>query len=96
MVASNKFNTSDAASWSEGDFNYDGSIDILDISDVLGASLFNAGIYIPVASPQAQLQSQETTRSVSPIDAAFVALATESTSAISDSTLIKKRRFAAL
>jgi autotransporter-associated beta strand protein len=91
MLASGKFNSSESASWSEGDFNYDGVIDILDISDVLGASLFNAGIYVPIESPEAQIQPQATSSGLSVTDAAFVALATES-STLSGSTSVKKRR----
>ncbi|MFM7205710.1 MAG: InlB B-repeat-containing protein, partial [Planctomycetaceae bacterium] len=47
VLASNRFNTSDSASWSEGDFNYDGIFDILDVADFLGTSHFNAGPYAP-------------------------------------------------
>jgi hypothetical protein len=46
-VASGRFNNGDAATWADGDFNHDGTIDVLDISDLIGASLFNAGPYRP-------------------------------------------------
>jgi hypothetical protein len=95
MLASGKFNSSESASWSEGDFNYDQVFDILDISDFLSTSLFNAGTYIPSQSSPAQPQLQATSSSLSVSDAAFMALATES-STTSGSTSVKKRRFAVL
>ena len=39
-----------AASWSEGDFGYDGIVDILDAADFVSTGLFNAGPYGPVAA----------------------------------------------
>jgi hypothetical protein len=38
--------------WQDGDFNYDGLLDILDIGDFLGTALYNTGGYLPAAAPQ--------------------------------------------
>jgi len=92
MLVSSKFNTGAAASWSEGDSNYDGVIDVLDISDLLGAALFNVGTYIPAQSSQTQPQS--TSGSLSALDAAFLALAADTSS--SGSTSTKRRRSGAI
>ena len=93
ILASSRFDTEGFTTWTEGDFNYDQVFDILDISDVLGAALFNAGTYISSQSSPAQPQPTNSVFSAS--DAAFMALATESTTN-SSSTSVRKRRLAVL
>jgi hypothetical protein len=42
-----KFDSGTPASWNEGDFDYDGVVDIIDVADFLSTGLFNAGPYNP-------------------------------------------------
>lgn len=44
-INTNKFNTGVFASWGEGDFNYDGFFDVLDIIDLIGSGLYDSGNY---------------------------------------------------
>ena len=44
-IAAGLFDAGGAAVWSEGDFNYDGSFDILDAADFLSTELFDEGFY---------------------------------------------------
>jgi MYXO-CTERM domain-containing protein len=54
-----KFDTGLPATWIEGDFNYDNSVDILDAADFFATGLYDAGGYnapaslIPVPEPSA-------------------------------------------
>jgi hypothetical protein len=45
LFASGRFNTGEPATWAEGDFNYDGIVDVLDIADVMALGLYDAGGY---------------------------------------------------
>ncbi len=45
LVASGKYSTGMPASWPEGDFNDDGVMDILDISDFVSTGPYNTGSY---------------------------------------------------
>ena len=92
MLASSKYDSGESASWSEGDYNYDQVLDILDISDFLNTSLFNAGTYSPAQPSPAQPQSVSS--SLSAVDSAFLALVAEPSA--SGSTPAKKRRFVAI
>jgi hypothetical protein len=58
------------ASWNEGDFDYDGVVDILDAADFLGSTLFDAGPYnAPVAA------AASVSRVLTPVDIAMLAAA---------------------
>ena len=45
-MALGKFDTGEAASWLEGDFSYDGIVDILDAADFLSTGLYDTGPYV--------------------------------------------------
>jgi hypothetical protein len=45
FLAKGRFDTGLPATWSEGDFGYDGVVDIPDIADFISSGLFNAGPY---------------------------------------------------
>ncbi|MBU6309699.1 MAG: hypothetical protein KJS77_08145, partial [Planctomycetes bacterium] len=49
FLAGGKFDTGSPASWNEGDFTYDGVVDILDAASFLSNGLFDAGSYNPPA-----------------------------------------------
>ena len=38
--------------WQDGDFNYDGRLDILDVGAFLGTGLYDTGGYLPAAASQ--------------------------------------------
>ena len=57
-----------------GDFNHDGIVDQLDLADLLGASLYDGGNYLPSSEAPAVAAGS----AVSPSDAAFAAIASES------------------
>jgi hypothetical protein len=45
LAGSNKFGTGAAATWQEGDFNYDGYVDMVDAAAFLSTNLYNTGSY---------------------------------------------------
>ena len=45
ILAGGKFDTGAAATWLEGDFSYDGIVDILDAADFVTTGLYNTGNY---------------------------------------------------
>ena len=45
LLADGDYSTGGGATWSLGDFNYDGSFDLLDISEFITANVFNEGSY---------------------------------------------------
>jgi hypothetical protein len=72
------------ASWIEGDFNYDGSLDILDATEFFNSALFDQGIYLVSASAPAAMSATEPaatagSTTASAIDSAFAALASDTT-----------------
>ena len=84
-----RFNTGDAATWSEGDFNYDGVVDILDLAGFLSTKLVDAGRYVPSEPPQGKAYDD----GLSANDIAFLAFGLDS--AVTDSDAKKnKLRFA--
>lgn len=47
VMAGRRFDSGQAAIWSEGDFTHDGAVDVLDAAEFLSAGLFDAGGYLP-------------------------------------------------
>jgi autotransporter-associated beta strand protein len=74
MLSTNTFDTLVPASWSDGNSNYDVMFDVLDSMAFVVTGLFDTGSYIPAQSPQ----SQSISSALSAIDAAFLALASQS------------------
>ena len=56
MFSSGTYNVAAPATWSEGDFTYDGVHDILDLAEFAGTSLYNAGSYTTSGSSAATMQ----------------------------------------
>ncbi len=50
-----KLDTGVSASWSEGDFGYDGIVDILDIAEFVSTGLYDAGTYSPPVASAARV-----------------------------------------
>ena len=90
MLSTNTFDTLVPASWSDGNSNYDDLFDALDSMAFLVTGLFDTGSYIPAQSPQ----SQSISSALSAIDAAFLALASQSSGP--ESVPAKKPRFRSL
>ena len=90
MLSTNTFDTLVPASWSDGNSNYDDLFDVLDSMAFLMTGLFDTGSYIPAQSPQ----SQSISSALSAIDAAFLALASQSSGP--ESVPAKKPRFRSL
>jgi autotransporter-associated beta strand protein len=47
VLSGRRFDSGEAAIWSEGDFTHDGAVDVLDAAEFLSAGLFDAGGYLP-------------------------------------------------
>ena len=47
VLSGRRFDSGEAALWSEGDFTHDGAVDVLDAAELLSAGLFDAGGYLP-------------------------------------------------
>jgi autotransporter-associated beta strand protein len=47
VLSGRRFDSGEAAIWSEGDFTHDGAVDVLDAAELLSAGLFDAGGYLP-------------------------------------------------
>ena len=47
MCIRDRFDAGTAATWNQGDFTYDGVVDILDAADFMSTGLFDAGPYGP-------------------------------------------------
>ena len=45
FLAKGRFDTGLPATWAEGDFNYDGVADILDVAEFFATGLYDAGPY---------------------------------------------------
>ena len=90
MLSTNTFDALVPASWSDGNSNYDDLFDALDSMAFLVTGLFDTGSYIPAQSPQ----SQSISSALSAIDAAFLALASQSSGP--ESVPAKKPRFRSL
>jgi hypothetical protein len=93
LLSSVKFGTVEAATWSEGDFNYDGLFDVLDLADFITANLFNSGPSRLAAGNSAGSVQQSTTAESTELtatDAAFITFAVESSS--TSTTTVKKSR----
>jgi autotransporter-associated beta strand protein len=76
LLTSNKYDSGLPADWNEGDHNQDGVVDVTDLTELLGAGLYNAGSYLPAA--QSAAAEVGTTTALSPAEAAFSAMASES------------------
>ena len=76
LLTSSKYETGLAADWSEGDNNHDGLVDVTDISAFLNTGLYDTGTYLPAS--QSAAVEVGTTTTLSPADAAFAAIASES------------------
>jgi len=51
VLAGGRYDTRIKATWSQGDFNYDTVVDVLDAADLIASGLFDAGTYvIPAAT----------------------------------------------
>ena len=57
--------------------NHDGVFDVTDLSELFNAGLYDAGSYLPVAQSAAAAEAGTST-TLSPSDAAFAAIASES------------------
>lgn len=49
VLARGKFDSGQAADWYEGDFDYDGLVDILDAAGFVSTGLYDTGPYRPAA-----------------------------------------------
>jgi autotransporter-associated beta strand protein len=76
LLTSSKYETGLAADWSEGDNNHDGVVDITDITGILATDVYDTGSYLPAS--QSAAVEVGTTTTLSPADAAFAAIASES------------------
>ena len=76
LLTSSKYETGLPADWSEGDNNHDGVVDITDITGILASDVYDTGSYLPAS--QSAAVEVGTTTAVSPADAAFAAMASES------------------
>ena len=74
FVGGGQMDAGTPATWDTGDFNHDGIVDQLDLADLLGASLYDGGNYLPSSEAPAVAAGS----AVSPSDAAFAAIASES------------------
>jgi hypothetical protein len=92
LLTSNKYDSGLPADWSEGDINHDGVVDVTDLTELLGAGLYNAGSYLPAA--QSAAAEVGTTTALSPAEAAFSAMASESQGVVGSSR--KKSVFAVI
>ena len=77
MLSGGKFNTGLPADWTDGDSNQDGVFDLADQLDFSNANVYDAGSYLPVAQSAAAAEAGTST-TLSPADAAFAAIASES------------------
>lgn len=96
LIAAGKYDTGLAADWNEGDNNHDGVVDVTDVTMLLGAGLYNAGSYLPAAQSAAVSAAAEvgTTTELSPAEAAFSAMASESQGVVG--TVRKKSVFSVI
>ena len=76
LLTSSKYETGLPADWSEGDNNHDGVVDITDITGILASDVYDTGSYLPAS--QSAAVEVGTTTTLSPADAAFAAIASES------------------
>jgi hypothetical protein len=76
LITSGKYDTGLAADWNEGDNNHDGVVDVTDVTEFFTAGLYDAGSYLPAS--QSAAVEVGTTTALSPADAAFAAIASES------------------
>ena len=77
LFTSGKYDSGLSADWNEGDMNHDGVFDVTDLSEFFNAGLYDAGSYLPVAQSAAAAEAGTST-TLSPSDAAFAAIASES------------------
>lgn len=80
LITSGKYDSGLPADWIEGDMNHDGVVDVTDLSEFFNAGLYDVGSYLPASQPAAVSAAVEvgTTTTLSPADAAFAAIASES------------------
>ena len=76
LLSASKYETGLAADWSEGDMNHDGLFDVTDVSEFVNGGLYDTGSYLPAS--QSAAVEVGTTTTLSPADAAFAAIASES------------------
>ena len=96
LIAAGKYDSGLPADWNEGDHNQDGVVDVTDVTELLGAGLYNAGSYLPAAQSAAVSAAAEvgTTTALSPAEAAFSAMASESQGVVG--TVRKKSVFSVI
>ena len=92
LITSGKYDTGLAADWSEGDNNHDGVVDVTDVTEFFTAGLYDAGSYLPAS--QSAAVEVGTTTTLSPADAAFAAIASESQGVVG--TVRKKSVFSVI
>jgi autotransporter-associated beta strand protein len=74
VLAGGRFNAAGGAAWSDGDFNYDGVVDMIDVADLIGTGLYgHDGYGVAAAAPS---PADEAT-GLSSLQAAFATLALE-------------------
>jgi len=75
VLASGKYDTGEPATWTQGDFTYDGIVDILDVSDFLVTGLFDNGGYLPVPAGSAPVAAVPEPAGVGAVAVACLAIA---------------------
>lgn len=93
FIGSGQLDAGSSSNWDQGDFNHDGIVDSLDAAEFLGAALYNEGSYLP-ASQSATSAAAETGPTLSGVDAAFAAMASESQGVVG--TVRKKSVFSVI
>lgn len=93
FIGSGQLDAGGPSNWDQGDFNHDGIVDSLDAAEFLGAALYNEGSYLP-ASQSATSAAAETGPTLSGVDAAFAAMASESQGVVG--TVRKKSVFSVI
>ncbi|MFM7183325.1 MAG: calcium-binding protein [Planctomycetota bacterium] len=88
LLAGARFNRGAGSSWTEGDLNYDGLFDILDVPDFVAAYVSRDSVPSQAAAAPA---GSGTGDALSPTDAAFAAFAVSTSGSTGDTTLRKKR-----
>jgi autotransporter-associated beta strand protein len=77
LITSGKYDSGLPSDWIEGDMNHDGVVDVTDLSEFFNAGLYDVGSYLPASQPAAAAEAGTST-TLSPADAVFAAIASES------------------
>ena len=78
-----------AAGWSQGDFNYDGFFDVLDVLEAVGATLYDAGPYL--SSSMAETAPIAEFQGLSATELAFAAIAIEAAAGDTTKNALRSR-----